>query len=70
MKNKHISAWSYNTSRHSVEQSSVSHCEINANEILLENEIAGINPVDWKFIQIRLTGKTGTRQESMGLVEL
>ncbi|WP_028868057.1 alcohol dehydrogenase catalytic domain-containing protein [Psychromonas arctica] len=50
MKNKHISAWSYNTSLHSVEQSSVSHCEINANEILLENEIAGINPVDWKFI--------------------
>ncbi len=50
MKNKHISAWSYNTSSHLVEQSSVSHCEINANEILLENEIAGINPVDWKFI--------------------
>jgi NADPH:quinone reductase-like Zn-dependent oxidoreductase len=51
MKNKSISAWSYKTSTQSLLATSVSHCEINSNEILVENEIAGINPVDWKFIQ-------------------
>lgn len=51
MKRKSISAWSYETSTQSLLATSVSHCEINSNEILVENEMAGINPVDWKFIQ-------------------
>ena len=51
MKSKSISAWSYKTSTQSLLATSVSHCEISSNEILVENEIAGINPVDWKFIQ-------------------
>ena len=51
MKSKNISAWSYKTSAQSLLATSVSHCEVSSNEILVENEIAGINPVDWKFIQ-------------------
>ena len=56
MKSKNISAWSYKTSTQSLLATSVSHCdvssnEISSNEIVVENEIAGINPVDWKFIQ-------------------
>ena len=61
MKSKNISAWSYKTSTQSLLATSVSHCdvssneissnEVSSNEIVVENEIAGINPVDWKFIQ-------------------
>lgn len=51
-KNKNIpAAWSYNTSTHSLLESIINPCELKSNEILVANKIAGINPVDWKFIQ-------------------
>lgn len=51
MKNNDKSAWVYKSSDFSLQYDSLSEGVLSQDEILVENEVAGINPVDWKLIQ-------------------
>lgn len=44
-------SWQYDASQHSVIQRTSITRELADNEILIQNAAAGINPVDYKFIQ-------------------